>query len=149
MIKFKSRAEMVINQVAPPPAAILAWNSLAVACLGYWPQLLLPPPIAPNEELRWLNKLLRLPGSCCSLSFFARMGEVGVNPPLTYVAWSLATLARVVAVTLREGLREHQRLLHLGSEWCQLLRLWRGCPWPLHWSWDCMASTLAAAIEAK
>ena len=30
MAKFKSRAEMVIHQVAPPPAAVMAWNSLAV-----------------------------------------------------------------------------------------------------------------------
>ena len=78
--KFSMRAEAVVHQTAPSQAAVQGCNALAISCLGYWSHLLLPPGLDVRKELRWLNKLLKLPGSCCSSAFFARLGELGTHP---------------------------------------------------------------------
>ena len=75
--KFRARVLEVVRSVAPPQAAVLAWNLLPVSCPPYWVQLQLHPLFCIQKlELRLLNKLLHLPGSCPTTAFISRLHEL-------------------------------------------------------------------------
>jgi hypothetical protein len=123
MNAVRRRVSELVAQPLPTEMLIFAYNSQCVSLLLYIGQLLAPPAGMPQLEMVAFNRILKMPGSFCSIGVATGVAAVGARPGRSCTLSCLASLLRVAV-----GGKV------LFQEWCDTLkRHYQDLVSPLAW----------------